>query len=302
MIKTQIIYNTNKLSTNQNIINNNKSMQGNYKNNIVMQSHNPKIKNEIKNNNINNSQVFNNNNNNKIKISYKNKNYIETFFHDDNIPKPNVVEGNALEFSDIKNPDKEIKEEENNNIKDMLDKLPMEHTVILSNQQKIDMSKIQKENMLQKSLTSDKSQMSNVQSINNNNYIKYKSQNINFNNNNINNLTNSMKIKKYKQNIIKSEKPLPEIDMNENLINDNNNTNIKNSTHIKIKPKMELQINKTNINNNINNININNSNINNKSKMSFPTSSHGGSFISQTSLPENPFQDNTSYNKENNNK
>ncbi len=164
------------------------------------------------------------------------------------------------------------------------------------------MSKIQKENMLQKSLTSDKSQMSNVQSINNNNYIKYKSQNINFNNNNINNLTNSMKIKKYKQNIIKSEKPLPEIDMNENLINDNNNTNIKNSTHIKIKPKMELQINKTNLNNNINNININNSNINNKSKMSFPTSSHGGSFISQTSLPENPFQDNTSYNKENNNK
>ena len=303
MIKTQIIYNTNKLSTNQNIINNNKSMQGNYKNNIVMQSHNPKIKNEINNNNINNSQVFNTNNN-KIKISYKNKNYIETFFHDDNIPKPNVVEGNALEFSDIKNPDKEIKEEENNNIKDMLDKLPMEHTVILSNQQKIDMSKIQKENMLQKSLTSDKSQMSNVQSINNNNYIKYKSQNINFNNNNINNLTNSMKIKKYKQNIIKSEKPLPEIDMNENLINDNNNTNIKNSTHIKIKPKMELQINKTNINNNnnINNININNSNINNKSKMSFPTSSHGGSFISQTSLPENPFQDNTSYNKENNNK
>ena len=111
-----------------------------------------------------------------------------------------------------------------------------------------------------------------------------------------------MKIKKYKQNIIKSEKPLPEIDMNENLINNNNNTNIKNSTHIKIKPKMELQINKTNINNNINNININNSNINNKSKMSFPTSSHGGSFISQTSLPENPFQDNTSYNKENNNK
>ena len=300
MIKSQIVYNTNKLSTNYNINN----TQGKYKNKTILQSHNPKIKSEININNINNDQVFNNNNNNnnKIKISYKNKNYIETFFHDDNIPKPNVVEGNALEFSDIKNQDKEIKEEENNNIKDMLDKLPMEHTVILSNQQKIDMSKIQKENMLQKSLTSDKSQMSNVQSINNNNYIKYKSQNINFNNNNINNLTNSMKIKKYKQNIIKSEKPLPEIDMNENLINDNNNTNIKNSTHIKIKPKMELQINKTNINNNISNININNSNINNKSKMSFPTSSHGGSFISQTSLPENPFQDNTSYNKENNNK
>ena len=300
MIKSQIVYNTNKLSTNYNINN----TQGKYKNKTILQSHNPKIKSEININNINNDQVFNNNNNNnnKIKISYKNKNYIETFFHDDNIPKPNVVEGNALEFSDIKNQDKEIKEEENNNIKDMLDKLPMEHTVILSNQQKIDMSKIQKENMLQKSLTSDKSQMSNVQSINNNNYIKYKSQNINFNNNNINNLTNSMKIKKYKQNIIKSEKPLPEIDMNENLINDNNNTNIKNSTHIKIKPKMELQINKTNINNNISNININNSNINNKSKMSFPTSSHGGSFISQTSMPENPFQDNTSYNKENNNK
>ena len=299
MIKSQIVYNTNKLSTNYNINN----TQGKYKNKTILQSHNPKIKSEMNINNIN--KVFNNNN--KIKISYKNKNYIETFFHDDNIPKPNVCEGDALEFTDIKKQEKEINEEENNNIKNMLDELPIEHTVILSNQPKIDMSKIQKENMLQKSLTSDKSQISNTQSINNNynNYNKYKSQNINYNNNinskinntNINNnITNSMKMKKYKQNIINSVKPLPEIDMNNNMINNNN---LINSTHMKIKPKMELQMNKTNINNNNN---INNSNINNKSKMSFPTSSYGGSFISQTSMPENPFQDNTSYNKENNNK
>ena len=77
--------------------------------------------------------------------------------------------------------------------------------------------------------------------------------------------------------------------MNNNIINNS----ITNSNRIKIKPKMELPINKNKINNN--------SNINNKSKMSFPSQSEVGSFISQTSMPENPFKNNTSYNKKNNN-
>ena len=285
--KTQIIYNTNKLSTKNN-------NSGKNPNKTIMQSHNTKIPNQIKS--ANNKEVLNE----QIKISYKDKNFIETYFHDNDIPTPNVCEGNALEFSELKMPDNEqiIKKSmesnnSNNHIKNMLDELPLEHTVILQNQPKIDMSKVQKENMLQKSLTSDKSMISNIQSINNN---KYKSQNINFNNQinskinsiNNNNIINSMKMKKYQQKSM-NEKPLPEIDMNNNIINNS----ITNSNLIKIKPKMELPINKNKINNN--------SNINNKSKMSFPSQSEVGSFISQTSMPENPFKNNTSYNKINNN-
>ena len=287
MAKTQIIYNTNKLSTKNN-------NSGKNPNKAIMQSHKTNIQNQIKN--ANNKGASNE----QIKISYKDKNYIETYFHDNDIPPPNVCEGNALEFSALKMPDNEqiIKKSmesnnSNNHIKNMLDELPIEHTVILSNQPKIDMAKVQKENMLQKSLTSDKSMTSNIQSINNK---KYKSQNINFNNNinskinsiNNNNIINSMKMKKYPQKFM-NEKPLPEIDMNNNIINNS----ITNSNHIKIKPKMELPINKNKINNN--------SNINNKSKMSFPSQSQVGSFISQTSMPENPFENNTSYNKKNNN-
>ena len=62
-------------------------------------------------------------------------------------------------------------------LKNMLDELPIEHTVLLSNQPKIDMSKIQKENMMQKSMTSEKSIISNTQSTSLHN--KYKSQNLN---------------------------------------------------------------------------------------------------------------------------
>ena len=305
-MKTQIIYNTNKLSTKINNHNNN-IISGKYMNKTMIQQHNPKLKTQIKK--INNENIFDVQNS---KISYKNKNYIETFFHDNDIPKPNVVEGTGLEFSDLKNPEEEkiIKKSmdsnnSNNHIKNMLDELPIEHTVLLSNQPKIDMSKIQKENMMQKSMTSEKSIISNTQSTSLHN--KYKSQNLNLNNNNINNfnskinninqnhLINSMK--NYPQKII-NEKPIPEFDIINNSNNYNNNiiNNSIKSNHTKIKPKMELPNNNTYINK----ININNSNINNQSKMSFPTSSHqGGSFISATSMVENPFKDNTSYNKEN---
>ena len=306
LMKTQIIYNTNKLSTKINNHNNN-IISGKYMNKSMIQPHNPKLKTQIKK--INNENIFDVQNS---KISYKNKNYIETFFHDNDIPKPNVVEGTGLEFSDLKNPEEEkiIKKSmdsnnSNNHIKNMLDELPIEHTVLLSNQPKIDMSKIQKENMMQKSMTSEKSIISNTQSTSLHN--KYKSQNLNLNNNNINNfnskinninqnhLINSMK--NYPQKII-NEKPIPEFDIINNSNNYNNNiiNNSIKSNHTKIKPKMELPNNNTYINK----ININNSNINNQSKMSFPTSSHqGGSFISATSMVENPFKDNTSYNKEN---
>ena len=98
------------------------------------------------------------------------------------------------------------------------------------------------------------------------------------------------------------EQYLQRTSLTSDIINNSNNYNnniINNSiksNHTKIKPKMELPNNNTYINK----ININNSNINNQSKMSFPTSSHqGGSFISATSMVENPFKDNTSYNKEN---
>ena len=263
LMKTQIIYNTNKLSTKINNHNNN-IISGKYMNKTMIQQHNPKLKTQIKK--INNENIFDDQNS---KISYNNKNYIETFFHDNDIPKPNVVEGTGLEFSDLKNPEEE---------------------------------KIIKKS---KSMTSEKSIISNTQSTSLHN--KYKSQNLNLNNNNINNfnskinninqnhLINSMK--NYPQKII-NEKPIPEFDIINNSNNYNNNiiNNSIKSNHTKIKPKMELPNNNTYINK----ININNSNINNQSKMSFPTSSHqGGSFISATSMVENPFKDNTSYNKEN---
>ena len=75
-MKTQIIYNTNKLSTKINNHNNN-IISGKYMNKSMIQPHNPKLKTQIKN--INNENIFDVQNS---KISYKNKNYIETFFHD----------------------------------------------------------------------------------------------------------------------------------------------------------------------------------------------------------------------------
>ena len=235
------------------------------------------------------------------KIVYKNKNYIETYFHDDDIPQPTVCEGNALVFSKMK--ESNMTQEENtnksmqsfnsgDNVNNLLDELPVEQTVLLSKQPKIDMSKVQKDNMLHKSFTSENSK-SIQESINSNNYPSkekiFRSQVLNYNYNNMNNKND---IKKLKYSLTN---PLPEMD---NDINNNNiinyGTQIKNN---KIQPLMEL--NKKNKNNKISSTNINNNynnNFNNKttvSKSSFPMKTSGGNFMSTTSIPENPFQNNT---------
>ena len=230
------------------------------------------------------------------KIVYKNKNYIETYFHDDDIPQPTVCEGNALVFSKMK--ESNMTQEENtnksiqsfnsgDNVNNLLDELPVEQTVLLSKQPKIDMSKVQKDNMLHKSLTSENSK-SNRESINNNNIYPskekiFRSQVLNYNN-------NKNDIKKLKYSLAN---PLPEMD---NEINNNNN-NINYGTQIKtnkIQPLMEL--NKKNKKNKISSTNnYNNNNNFNKttvSKSSFPMKNSGGSFMSTTSIPENPFQNN----------
>ena len=236
------------------------------------------------------------------KIVYKNKNYIETYFHDDDIPQPTVCEGNALVFSKMK--ESNMTQEENtnksmqsfnsgDNVNNLLDELPVEQTVLLSKQPKIDMSKVQKDNMLHKSFTSENSK-SIQESINSNNYPSkekiFRSQVLNYNYNNMNNKND---IKKLKYSLTN---PLPEMD---NDINNNNN-NINYGTQIKnnkIQPLMEL--NKKNKNNKISSTNINNNynnNFNNKttvSKSSFPMKTSGGNFMSTTSIPENPFQNNT---------
>ena len=227
------------------------------------------------------------------KIVYKNKNYIETYFHDDDIPQPTVCEGNALVFSKMK--ESNMTQEENtnksmqsfnsgDNVNNLLDELPVEQTVLLSKQPKIDMSKVQKDNMLHKSFTSENSK-SIQESINSNNYPSkekvFRSQVLNYNYNNMNNKND---IKKLKYSLTN---PLPEMD---NDINNNNN-NINYGTQIKnnkIQPLMEL--NKKNKNNKISNTNNNKTTV---SKSSFQIKTSGRSFISTTSIPENPFQNNT---------
>ena len=226
-------------------------------------------------------------------IEYKDKNFIETYFHDDDIPQPTVFEGNALEFSDVINKskeeiiDKSIKsikslesDDSNKNVKNLLENLPIENTVLLSKQPKIDMSKVQKDNMLHKSNASESSNNSNNQ-IKYNKYPTneklYKSQalycNNKINNNEINNrniLKTSMNNYYQKDNeiFISNEVPLPEMDINSNYGNKNKMN--------KIKPKMEL--------------NNKNKKINNKSSLSkstFSIKSSRGSFMSVNSFNNN---------------
>lgn len=236
-------------------------------------------------------------------IVYKNKNYIETYFHDDDIPQPIVCEGNALVFSKLK--ESNITQEENinksmgsfnssDNVKNLLDELPVEQTVLLSKQPKIDMSKVQKDDMLHRSFTSENSKSNQTSS--NNNYPSkekiFRSQALNYNYNNINkkdinendikklknSLTNPQKNKNIYDNNL-NENPLPEMDYD---INNNINyaTQVKNN---KIQPLMELN-KKNKINNNNNKTTI--------SKSSFPMKSSGGSFMSTTSIVNNPFENN----------
>ena len=268
------------VSYSNNTINNNvhsnpyKSQQIKYKSNIQNKINK---KSEIKKNE-NNKDIE------KQSIIYKDKNYIETYFHDDDIPKPEICEGNALEFSK-KSIESNNSNNSNKNIKNLLDKLPIEHTVILSKEQKIDMSKVQKDNMLKKSSNSE-TNSSNIQSNIYNNKIKekplyYKSQAINYNNNNIkinninkNIIINYMQNYPQKKNI--NEIPLPEIDNNININNEINKT--------KIKPVMEIS-NETKTNKIIN-----------QSRSSFISENSGnGSFVSVKSV-HNPFDVNNNTN------
>ena len=275
LIKDSVVVSYNNNTINNNIHSNPyKSQQIKYKSNIQNKINK---KSEIKNNE-------NNKNIEKQSIIYKDKNYIETYFHDDDIPKPEVYEGNALEFSK-KSIESNNSNNSNKNIKNLLDKLPIEHTVILSKEQKIDMSKVQKDNMLKKSSNTEINS-SNIQSNIYNNKIKekplyYKSQAINYNNNknylnNINNniITNSMQNYPQKKNI--NEIPLPEIDNNININNEINKT--------KIKPVMEIS-NETKTNKIIN-----------QSRSSFISENSGnGSFVSVKSV-HNPFDVNNNTN------
>ena len=275
LIKDSVVVSYNNNTINNNIHSNPyKSQQIKYKSNIQNKINK---KSEIKNNE-------NNKNIEKQSIIYKDKNYIETYFHDDDIPKPEVYEGNALEFSK-KSIESNNSNNSNKNIKNLLDKLPIEHTVILSKEQKIDMSKVQKDNMLKKSSNSE-TNSSNIQTNIYNNKKKekplyYKSQAINYNNNknyinNINNniITNSMQNYPQKKNI--NEIPLPEIDNNININNEINKT--------KIKPVMEIS-NETKTNKIIN-----------QSRSSFISENSGnGSFVSVKSV-HNPFDVNNNTN------
>ena len=274
LIKDSVVVSYSNNTNNNNIHSNPyKSQQIKYKSNIQNKINK---KSEIKNNE-------NNKNIEKQSIIYKDKNYIETYFHDDDIPKPEVYEGNALEFSK-KSIESNNSNNSNKNIKNLLDKLPIEHTVILSKEQKIDMSKVQKDNMLKKSSNSEINS-SNIQTNIYNNKKKekplyYKSQAINYNNNikinNINNniITNSMQ--NYPQKKYINEIPLPEIDNNININNEINKT--------KIKPVMEIS-NETKTNKIIN-----------QSRSSFISENSGnGSFVSVKSV-HNPFDVNNNTN------
>ena len=275
LIKDSVVVSYSNNTINNNIHSNPyKSQQIKYKSNIQNKINK---KSEIKKNE-NNKDIE------KQSIIYKDKNYIETYFHDDDIPKPEICEGNALEFSK-KSIESNNSNNSNKNIKNLLDKLPIEHTVILSKEQKIDMSKVQKDNMLKKSSNSE-TNSSNIQSNIYNNKKKekplyYKSQAINYNNNNIkinninnNIITNSMQNYPQKKNI--NEIPLPEIDNNININNEINKT--------KIKPVMEIS-NETKTNKIIN-----------QSRSSFISENSGnGSFVSVKSV-HNPFDVNNNTN------
>ena len=275
LIKDSVVVSYSNNTINNNIHSNPyKSQQIKYKSNIQNKINK---KSEIKKNE-NNKDIE------KQSIIYKDKNYIETYFHDDDIPKPEICEGNALEFSK-KSIESNNSNNSNKNIKNLLDKLPIEHTVILSKEQKIDMSKVQKDNMLKKSSNSE-TNSSNIQTNIYNNKKKekplyYKSQAINYNNNKnyINNINNNIIInsmQNYPQKKYINEIPLPEIDNNININNEINKT--------KIKPVMEIS-NETKTNKIIN-----------QSRSSFISENSGnGSFVSVKSV-HNPFDVNNNTN------
>ena len=259
MINSKIISSNNNINNDININNKNKK---NTNNDIII---NPIIYNsynyyEQKNNKKEEMPKE------KINIRYKNKNYIEEYFHDDDIPQPIVSEGNVLQFSELKESNNNQKEKLNKSIsnlnpyknmkKNLLNEFPKENKILSLKQPKID----KKENILYKSYNFEKTNNLNNKINLNDIYLQkdnqFRSQIMNYNNNinnkeinNNKNLNNSLKNNNVNKNGLLNninESPLPEIDIS------TNNKNIY-GTQIKmnkIMPKMELnyenKINDTN--------------------------------------------------------
>ena len=175
------VHEGNALNYSNSKLNNSNSIQKSSQSNINNKTNNIlDIKNE-KNEFEGNTQIINNN----------------LFFNDSKIPNPSVHEGNALNYSNSKlnnsnSIQKSLQTNITNKAKNILEQLPVEHTIILSKKPKIDMSKVQKMNMSNKS----NSEHSNNSYADNNNNIKNNSinnNNINIsNNNNIGNNNNNI--------------------------------------------------------------------------------------------------------------
>ena len=188
----------------------------------------------------------------KINVTYKNKNFIEEYFHDDDIPQPIVCEGNALQFSKV-GESNNIQEENINKslsnlnsykkVKNSFNELSTANTIFSSKQPKLNENKFQKENILNKSYNFESlNKLNNKVNMNN----KYPQADQIFNQK----MHNSLKNYNYKNKNIYTNnintKPLPEFDSSVN-------NNVVYGTQIKmdkIKPIMEL-----NYKNKINNTN-----------------------------------------------
>ena len=140
-----------------------------------------------------------------------NKNYIETYFHDDDIPKPMVLEGDALKGSDIK----ENTKKPNNIIQPSTNEInSSKHSVQVAKLENSSVSK-KSNNLSMKqssSIHTNKSNMNNSKNMNdmnntNNNNISQKSSQHNYNDPN-----KSVKIKKlYSKDEQQSNNPLGEL-------------------------------------------------------------------------------------------
>ena len=204
----------------------------------------------------------------KVNITYKNKNFVEEYFHDDDIPQPIVCEGNALQFSKVGESNNIQVEKTNQNIsnlnsfkkvKNSINELSTANTIFSSIQPKLYENQFQKENILNKSYNFESLNKLNNKVNMNNKYPQvdqvFKSQAMNYNiyNKEIKNnqkMHNSLKNCNYKNKNIYTNninaKPLPEFDSSVN-------NNVVYGTQIKmdkIKPIMEL-----NYKNKINNTN-----------------------------------------------
>ena len=132
-----------------------------------------------------------------------NKNYIETYFHDDDIPKPMVLEGEALEGSDIKG-----------NINNQINIIQPSTNEINKSKHSAQVAKLENSavskksnNLSMKQSSSIHTNKSNMNNVNNNNNISQKSSQQNYNDPN-----KSVKIKKlYSKNELQSNNALGEM-------------------------------------------------------------------------------------------